>query len=84
MRVSAPAGVALEPLGESGRIVWGVFRVCQWGNFLFRLWVRMSAPVGVAPKPLGDSGRIVWGIFRLASGYARVHPMGVGPEPVEE
>ena len=31
VRASAPAGVALEPPGDSGRIIWGVFvsgRVC--------------------------------------------------------
>ena len=38
---------ALEPPGDLGRIIWGIFVLTA----------------GVAPEPPGDSGRIAWGFL---------------------
>ena len=62
VRASAPAGVAPEPPGDSGRIVW-VFSCCQQGKFSFCQRVSAIAPTGVAPEPSGGSGRTVWGVL---------------------
>ena len=68
-------GIASKPLGDSGRIVWGDFRVCRRGKFLFRQQVRASAPAGVAPEPLGDSDQIAWGV--LSAGVSVCTLVGV-------
>ena len=68
--MSAPASVAPEPPGGSGRTGWG-FSVMSVGEvFLLCRQVRVSAPAGVAPEPPGGSGRTIWGVLFQR---ARVH-----------
>ena len=74
MRASAPPGVAPEPLGNSGRIIWGVFvsgRVCV---FFSRDGVVIQ---GVVAQPR----RLV---FRFGIGRVRVVDPGVSAVRVAE
>ena len=60
VRASAPAGVAPEPPGDSGRIIWGVFMLPA-GEVFVLLAGAHERTCRCSPEPLGDSGRIVWG-----------------------
>ena len=72
VHASAPVGVAPEPLGDLGRIIWGVFHVASGGSFVSSAGARERTR-GCSPRAIrveSSEG------FRVASGGSFVSSAG--------
>ena len=56
VRASAPAGVAPEPPGDSGRIIWRVFHVTSGGSFVLLAGAHERTH-GCSPRAPGRFGQ---------------------------